>query len=423
MPRFYYRAISSTGDSATGAVDAADAKAVRQKLRGDGLTPVDVRPANPGERHQTGKRQQTKSIDASAELKKLENARIGAAEANRISLEFFTKVHQLVDNGMPLGDAVKALSQRLSVPRTKALCAGLWRELSKGTNMGGAMRHYPKIFDPTSIAMIEAGEATGNIAPILANLIDMLETRRAMRKEIASGLAYPAFILVIIFFVMLFVLFYLMPNIQTMMDSMGGELTLPTRLVMGFARFSLTFSPIIAGLAGVVALFLRQWRHRENGRVTTDRWLVNLPVVRGIARNAELCRLCNLSAVLLGSGVDTTDALRLTERAMRNAYLRGLFATCRTQISDGTSFATALRQNAVMPDIDLDILSVSEDAGDLVAGFKSVYKARNEDLRGQMKRLTVWISTGAILFVFALVSLLVFGIVSSILQLSRSVLG
>jgi type II secretory pathway component PulF len=395
---------------------------VRRKLRAEGLTPVDVRAANPTETAHHGGHEKSKPV-SSAERDRLNSAQISGGEADRVSLALFAKLHQLVANGMPLGDAVKALSQRLTVPRLKALCSGLWQELSRGSNMGLAMRRFPRIFDATTVAMVEAGEATGNLAPILSNLIDMLETRRAMRKEILSGLAYPAFILGVVFFVMIFVLFYLMPNIQTMMDSMGGELTLPTRLVMGFAHFSLTGGPFILGALGGGALLVRQWRQSEGGRLTTDRWMLKLPVVRGIALNAELCRLCNLSAVLLGSGVDTTDALRLIERAMQNRHLRGLFSASRTLINDGASFANALRHNRVMPDMDLDILSISEDAGDLVAGFRSVYIARNEELREQMKRLTVWISTGALFFVFALVSLLVFGIVSSILQLSGSVLG
>jgi type II secretory pathway component PulF len=422
MPRFYYRAVSARGEASTGATEAADAAGVRRKLRSQGLTPIDVRLANPAE-PMPSKGREKPTPATSAERDKLNSAQLGAGEADKISLALFTKLHQLVANGMPLGDAVKALSQRLTVPRLKALCSGLWQELSRGSNMGSAMRRFPRIFDATTIAMVEAGEATGNLGPILSNLIEMLETRRTMRKEILSGLAYPAFILGVVFFVMVFVLFYLMPNIQTMMDSMGGELTLPTRLVMGFAHFSLTGGPFILGALGGGALLVRQWRRGEKGRLATDRWLLRLPVVRGIALNAELCRLCNLSAVLLSSGVDTTDALRLIERALQNRHLRGLFSTSRTMISDGVSFANALRQQRVMPDMDLDILSISEDAGDLVSGFRSIYQARNEELREQMKRLTVWISTGALFFVFALVFLLVFGIVSSILQLSGSVLG
>lgn len=422
MPRFFYRVVNAQGQASTGAMEAGDATAVRRNLRAEGLTPVDVKPANPSEQPHASHKEKGKPV-SSAEMDKLNSAQISAVEANKIALELFTRVHQLVVNGMPLGDAVKALGQRLTVPRQKALCSGLWQELSKGANMGGAMRRFPRIFDSTTIAMIEAGEATGNLSPILENLIEMLETRREMRKEIMSGLSYPAFILLVVFFVMVFVLFYLMPNVQTMMDSMGGELTLPTRIVMGFAKFSLTGGPFILGALAGIALLLRQWRKSENGRLTSDRWILHMPVVKGIAQNAELCRVCNLSAVLLDSGVDTTDALRLIERAMQNRHLRGLFSASRTLISDGASFANALRHNRVMPDMDLDILGISEDAGDLVSGFRSIYKARNEELRDQMKRLTVWISTAALFFVFALVFLLVFGIVSSILQLSSSVLG
>ncbi|HAS82889.1 MAG TPA: hypothetical protein DCS43_09525 [Verrucomicrobia bacterium] len=424
MPRFYYKAVGTDGASTSGTFDAADATAVRRGLREKKLTPISVQALDAGASStpKTSREVPPRNVFP-VDRERLLKESISRSDADKISLAFFAKLHQLVVNGMPLGDAVKALSQRLTVPRLKTLSGCLWHELSRGTTMGHAMQTLPNVFDPTTIAMIEAGEATGNVAPILANIIEMIDGRRRLRKEVLTGLAYPAFLLGMVVCVMLFVLFYLMPNVQSMMTSMGGELSLPTRLVMGFAKFSLTGGPFLIGITVGAVLLIRQWRKTPGGRLITDRKCLSLPGIRTLVRNAELARLCNLTAVLLASGVDTTVALRLIERAVRNEHLRVLFNGARVFINDGLSFADALRRQELLPDMDLDVLSISEDAGDLVAGFRSIHQVRQEELREQLKRMTVWIGTGSLIFVFVLVALLVFGILSSILQLSRSVLG
>lgn len=348
---------------------------------------------------------------------------LSRGKADKVSLQFLTKLQQLVSSGLPLGDAIKAMANRISEPKLKGLAHAVWKGLSEGGTLSSAMRSQGRIFDPSLAAMVEAGEATGNLKPILSNINELLEARIRMRKEIAAGLSYPAFILFIVVMVLLFVLFYLMPRVENMMDSMGGELTLSAKLVMTFAEWSLFLGPIAIVVGLLAAIGIQQWRRYPEGQSATDNWLLRIPVVRDITLNAELGRLSNLAAILISSGVDTTDALRLMERGIRNSEIQRRFRASRALISDGASFSASFQRNELLSDMDLDILSISENTGNLATGFSSIHHNRHEMLREQMKRLTVVISTGALLFVFALVFLLVFGIVSSILQLSQSVLA
>jgi len=421
MANFKYRALLPGGRYETGRIDAANPQEARRKLRERGLKPVEIRATErTSSRGTSGSASQTRN-----QIKKtnLDSLRLTRPKADKLTLNFLEKIYQLVESGLPLGDAVKSLHQRLTQPTLFAVSEELWRQLSEGATLGSAMRRRPNLFDPTIVSMIEAGEATGNLKPILKNIIDLLESRIALRKEIASGLAYPAFILIIVFFVMLFVLFYLMPRVEQMLDSMGGELSLAAQIVVWMANFSLTGGPVLLIVGAALGAGLFQWRKTPAGQLATDRFLLRIPVVRNIVMNAENSRLANLAAILLGSGVETTDALKLLEKGLKNEDIRIRFRAARFQISDGTSFSSALQDQGILEDMDADILSISENTGSLVTGFGSIYRARHNALEQQMKRLTVVISTGALLLVFVFVFLLVFGIVSSIMQLSSSVLG
>lgn len=425
MPSFSYRAIQSGGRYRNGRIEASDPREARRKLRAQGLQPVSVDGADRGGSVFRRSSKAGSPEAARRELKRtdLDKVRLGRARADKLSLAFLEKVYQLVESGLPLGDAIKSLQQRLTHPTLLALAEELWRHLSEGSTLGAAMRRRPNLFDPTVVSMIEAGEATGNLKPILKNILELLESRIALRKEIASGLAYPAFILVIVFFVLLFVLFYLMPRVEGMLESMGGELTLPARIVVGLANFSLTGGPVLLVLGAAFATAVYQWRKTEGGRLATDRFLLRLPVIRRIVVNAETSRLGNLASILLGSGVETTDTLKLLERGIRNEDLRLRFRNCRSQIADGASFSRSFHDEGILEDLDADVLGISENTGSLVKGFESIHRTRRTALEQQMKRLTVVVSTGSLLVVFVFVFLLVFGIVSSIMELSGSVLG
>jgi len=419
MPTFNYRAVGDRGRYENGRITAANPAEARRRLREQGLNPIQVTndagagTANAGEA--PGKRE-IKQVD-------LDQLRLSRAKADKLTLAFLEKLHQLVENGLPLGDAVKSLNQRLSDPVLHAISEQLWRDLSEGLPLAVAMRRRPKFFEPTLASMVEAGEATGNLEPILRNIVELLESRIALRKQILAGLSYPAFILIIAFLVMLIVLFYLMPKVEQMLDSMGGELSLPAKLVLGFANFSVTGGPflLVFGVAFGAALF--QWRKTEEGRLATDRFMLRAPILKEVILNAELSRLANLAAILLSSGVDTTDALKLLEKGFRNEDIRRRFRAARSQIADGASFSNALQNQNIVTDMDADVLSISENTGSLVKGFSNIHRVRRAALEDQMKRLTTVIATGALLAVFVFVFLLVFGIVSSIMELSSSIVG
>ena len=153
-----------------------------------------------------------------------ENKRPIRGKGERIGLEFLKRLLELHGSGMPIADAVKLLNQRLSDPGQKEIAGILWKELAEGKTLSRAMRDLPEYFSESSSFVIEAGEATGNVSPILKKIIAHLEEKREIRSRVLGSMAYPVFVGVIAFGVVLFFLFYLLPQIEEMLASLGGEL-------------------------------------------------------------------------------------------------------------------------------------------------------------------------------------------------------
>ncbi len=420
MPSFQYRATTPSGETKTGVIEAPDRRHALLRLQAERLKVSDLRLGKGTDDEPAAAR-----VDATDKLavaaQKLD--KIGPIAGAKLACTFLSKLLQLHGSGMPLGDAVRLLSSRTSDPLLTVLTSRLWRDLSEGRSLAASLALYPKVFDAAIIHLIEAGETTGNLCPVMQNIITSLEDSAALRRRILMGMAYPAVVCTVAFGVVCLFVFYLLPRIQGMMQSMGQQMSLSAKILIGFSNAFLHWGPFVAVGLVIGTLSLIRWRKTEEGRRTSDDWLLKIPVIKGICLHTDLCRISNLAATLIESGVNTTEALRMTEKAIQNTVLRERFAAARVMINDGAAFSLALRKHAVLPELDLDILAVGENTGSIVKAFKEIHKNHTSDLNLQFKVLTGVISTGALAFAFTLVGLLALGIVSSVLQLSQGVLG
>ena len=342
----------------------------------------------------------------------------------KVALPFLKRLLQLHGAGLPLGDTLKILQTRLQDPQLRDLSIALWKDLSEGKSLGSAMKNYPNVFGDDIVYPIEAAEVTGNLAPVLKEIIRLLTEREQLKKKIISGMAYPVVVTCVAIVVVIFFLFFLLPRIESMLNAMGGSMTLPARILIGFSNALLYGLPIavIGTLASVFSI--RFWRKKsENGVLKTDTWLLKIPVVSNIIRLSEICRVSNLLSTLLGSGVNLTESMRLTERSIRNLYFRRQYQEARSKVNDGVAITNAFKTKGIpfLTDLALDILMVGENTGNMGDSFKEVYTLHNEDLDVKFGRLTTAITSGALGFAFFMVGVLALGIVSSVMQFSSSI--
>jgi len=424
MPSFHYRARTRDGTVADGLLEAADRRNATQKLHARGMTPITVAP-------QASKRgidwkKLTKAVEslrpkpAAAETEADRSPRGGTPRREKIGLSLLQRLLELHSSGLPVGDAIRILSQRLSDPEPKRLANDLWRDLSEGATLAAAMTRRPKYFSGSISYVIEAGEATGNLEPILRKVIDYLEEKREIRQKMLASMAYPGFICAVALGVVILFLTVLLPEIQNMLDRLGGEMTWSARLLIDGSDQLVRFGPFLL-LAGVIlAIGVGQWRRSPKGRLTTDRWLLRVPLAGPIAYYADLFQAGNLISTLLESGINTTETLNLTERTIQNRELRERFHTARGQVNEGLSIAQAFKRNRFMPDLALDILAVGENTGNLAQSMTEVTKGFRESLTRRLTRLTGIVSSGALVFAFALVTLIAIGIVTSVFQVSKT---
>lgn len=421
MPVFAYRGVNANGQAVSGEIDASERRAAIRALSAKSIRATRIETQESVKKSVASA---TASPSVTAHTKKASRSFFRKRPSKRaLALSFLGKLLTLLEAGLPLGDALRLLSVRVSDPTLRQLSNDLWRKLSEGSTLAHAMRDHPGLFNESVSHLVEAGEASGNLAPVLERIVESLDESIQLKKQIQSSLAYPAMICTVAGGVIIFFLLYLLPKIRNMLSTLGGDLPLVSKILIHGSDMLVRFGPFVAAGIAVLSVAIWQWRKTPAGRAATDSWLLRIPVINNLFLYANIFQTSNLIATLLGSGVNTTESLRLVERTIDNTVLRGKFNTARRQIQEGVSMATAIKRVDFMPDMAMDILTVGENTGNLVHSLRNINRIYREELTRSLTALTNTVVTGALIFAFSMVTLIALSIVLGVLGVSQALVG
>ncbi len=422
MPRFDYTARSATGQSVHASIDAPSRKDAARLLAARGLQPLRLEEASaaaPAAKSGAKSGAKTASAPFSFGSAAAPKKSVGKFTTD-LQLPFLQSLAELTGSGMPAGEALRLLGQRLQEPRLRALCAGLWERLSEGLPLSQALESFPDVFDTHSVNLIAAGEATGNLGEVLQRLIQHYTVQREMRRTISAALAYPLFICVVAIGVILFFIFFLLPRLQTLLASLGGKLPWATRLLVGISDFILNYGLLVVIAVVLTAIFCWRWRRTARGRELTDQWILTVPFAGRFVISSTIHNFSSTLAVLLENGVTTAEALRMTERTIANHSLRDAFRAATDRVLEGESLSNSLARTECFPPLVIDRLSVGESTGQLGPSLRAIAGSFQAELTRQIQFMTQMISSGVLLFAFSFVAFIAYAIVSAVFQVSAS---
>lgn len=416
MPRFAYTARDRAGKSVAAELEAPSRRDALRVIAARGLQVSSVAEVGGAAVKAAAKEKPEQSSTLSA----LTRARGSKTPRRAECLPFLEALHDLLASGLSAGEAVRLLSMRVKEPRLRALCAGLWEQISEGAALWRAMANYPDVFDPSITNLIQAGEATGSINDTVQRLIAHLTEQRELRRQLLTALAYPVFMVVVACGVILFFLFFLLPRLQTLLSSLGGKMPTSTALLIGLADFALHYGVIIIiGLLFAAISFWR-WRATEAGRATTDAWMLKLPLLGPFAVSQTVLAFSQTLSVLLENGITAAEALRMTERQIENRVHRAAFAIATARVLEGEALSVALARTGCFPDLVLDRLAVGENTGNVVPSLKQIAHTYQQRISNQLNMFTKVIASAVLMGVFIFVGFIAFAIVNAVFQVSAS---
>jgi type IV pilus assembly protein PilC len=244
------------------------------------------------------------------------------------------------------------------------------------------MSQHTHVFDNVFVSLIRAGEQAGRLTEIFANLGATLKWQDELASQTKRLLMYPAFVLVVVSAVMIFMLVYLVPQIVQLLKSRGVALPLQTQALIYASGFVVNYWPFVFGLpivAGVAAV--ATVKRSQKAQYLWDHTKLHLPVVGPILQKIIMSRFTNMFALMYQSGITILDAIKTSEDIVGNRVIADGLMRAGQQINAGESLTEAFQNLGVFPPLVIRMLRVGEATGALDTALLNVTYFYNRDVK------------------------------------------
>jgi len=370
MASFRYRAVTATGTTITGVMDAATPGVVAQQLRAQGHYPLSMREVR---------------TDALWGLLNRE-LRIRRKPSLRVLAALTQELAALLGAGLELDRALTILVKLSDIGALREPFLGVRAKVRGGASLADAMGQ-DAAFSKFYVGMVRAGEHGGALEGTLKRLGDYLTRTLAVRESVTSALVYPLLLLITAGISIIIILVFVLPEFEPLFAEAGKQLPLSTRIVMGFGDALRDYWWLLLGLvAGAIAL-ARVALSKPDVALRWDRWILRIPVFGRLIAAIEAERLSRTLGTLLTNGVPLPAALELAKDAAQNRAVAKALGDTAISVREGRSLAAQLAQAQVFPPAMIDLVKIGEESGKLDAMLERQADLDEQRIRNTIDRL------------------------------------
>ena len=289
----------------------------------------------------------------------------GTGITTRDIVIFTRQFATMINSGLPLVQSLDILGEQTENQSLAKVLGEVLYDVESGHTLADAMGRHPKVFTELFVNMVAAGEAGGILDTILLRLATFLEQNDALVRKIKGAMIYPAVIFSVAGMAIVILLIFVIPTFQTMFESAGIPLPLPTRIVIGMSKFLQAFwwALLIGIVASVFAI--RQAYSTDGGRLFIDKLMLALPILGDLQRKAAVARFTRTLGTLVSSGVSILEGLEITAKTAGNRVIHDAVMSSRASIAGGETIAGPLKESGVFPPMVVQMINVGEQTGGL----------------------------------------------------------
>jgi type IV pilus assembly protein PilC len=368
---FAYKVRDQGGNVVEGSLEADDASLVVGKLRQMGYTPIAI------------EQRSGSSLKTDIAIPGL-SGRVKLKDVAVFSRQFAT----MINSGLSLIRALAILTEQTENPQLAKTVNEVRLDVERGSALSVALGRHPKVFNRLYIAMVKSGEAGGVLDSVLLRLADTIEKQVELRRKIRSAMTYPIVVLTICTLIATAMLLFIVPQFKAIYADLGGELPLPTKVLISISGLLRKFFPIFV-LLGIGGAFLfRRWIRSPSGKPKWDAFKLRVPVFGALTRKAALARFSRTLAALTRSGVGILEALEIVAETSGNEVVSDAVRNTQGAVKRGDTLARPLAQHEVFPAMVVQMIAVGEETGALDEMLDKIADFYDQEVSATVDALT-----------------------------------
>ena len=319
-------------------------------------------------------------------LAKIKRRRMSSGSAIKPKeLAIFTRqLATMMKAGVPLLQAFDIVGRGNPNPRVTKLLNDIRTDVETGTSLNVAFRKFPLYFDNLYCNLVEAGESAGILDQLLDRLAVYMEKTEAIKSKIKSALMYPITVLIVAFVVVAVIMIFVIPAFKEVFTSFGGELPMPTLVVIAMSEFFVKYWYLIfGGIFGGFYFFMESWKRNEKMQHFMDRVMLKLPIFGTLVDKSCIARWTRTLSTMFAAGVPLVEALDSVGGAAGNSVFTLATVKIQQEVSTGTALTTAMANANLFPSMVLQMCAIGEESGSIdhmLAKAADFYEAEVDDM-------------------------------------------
>jgi general secretion pathway protein F len=399
---FEYTAVDATGRERKGVLEGDTARAVRQMLRDQSLLPLAV-----NEVLQTESRRDRKQFSL--------RRGISASDLSLLTRQIAT----LVRSGLPLEEALLAVSEQTERPRVRSIIMGVRAKVMEGHALADGLGDFPAVFPELYRATVAAGEQSGHLDTVLERLSEYTESREQLRSRTLAAMLYPVLLFVVCVSIVAMLLTFVVPKIVKQFENSKTELPFLTQVLIGISDFLRNWGllTLVVLVLAFVAFF--RWLRDPAARRRFHSFLLRVPLVGKVARGNNTARFARTFSTLTSSAVPVLEALRIAGEVVTNLPMRDAVQDAAARVREGAPIGKSLGASKMFPPMMIHLISSGETSGDLETMLDRAATNQEREMDSLLGAVVGLLGPLMILVMGGLVLLIVLAMLLPIFQLNQ----
>ena len=365
MSSFTYRAVDGSGRLMRGELAAASEAELDSRLLQIGLQLVTCRP-----------------------LSKRREQSAGTNVDRRELITFCFHLEQAQRAGLPILEALRDLRDGTANDAFRSVLASISLAVEGGKGLSDAMADFPATFDRVFIALVRAGEKSGELAQVLGRMTETLKWQDELVSQTKKLAMYPAFVGIVVGAVVFFLMIYVVPQMSEFLKTMGHEMPLHTKALIATSEFVVNYwYLLIAGpiLFGVVAkqLIKRDRRFRR----AFDAFKLRAWLIGPILQKIIMSRFATYFQIMYVSGITIVDALKTSRELAGNMVIAEALDKVSGFVAEGNSLSAGIGKAGLFPPLVVRMVKMGEDIGKLDEALQNVTYFYNREVGEAVDKL------------------------------------
>lgn len=388
---FVYKVKDKSGQITSGTLEGDSVTTIVTKLRQKGLTVLNVNAKSAG-----------KNINISLGRKK----KVKIKEITVFSRQFAT----MINSGLSLTKALHILAEQTENPAFGEVISQVQKDVEAGQTLSEALAKHPRVFSNLFINMVKAGETGGVLDDVLLRVADHYEKDIAIKSKIKSAMTYPIAMFIMSMLIVFAMITFVVPVFVNMFSQLGGELPLPTKVLIFSSNAVRGWWYILIALIIGARYIFKSYKSSKAGRLQLDKIKLKLPVFGQLFSKLAIARFTRTFGTLISSGVPILQAMDIVADTANNEVISGTIRSARSSIKEGETIAQPLEKSPVFPPMVVQMIAVGEETGALDSMLAKIADFYDEEVGNLVESLTSLIEPLMIVFM----GLVVGGIIISL---------